>query len=274
MKHVGLADGVSATGPRAGGAPSLVDTTQLVDPEEGRWVLNVWPDALEASGSFQAAGRRGRRAGYTPKGEGVDPERSRLEAGRRAAGRLRRYAVANRTNRFGTLTYAEAEEDVDEAHEDIADFFRRLRAGVGKVFPYCWVTEWHPGGHGLHVHFAVGRYVHWSVIKAAWGRGRIDIRRRQNLRMGAGVVDEARQAARYLAKYVRKSFGDDRPSNLHRYDVAQGFQPKEVRLVGRSPMEVIEAAARLVGRQPDYRWRSRDEEEWFGPPAIFVSWAG
>jgi hypothetical protein len=27
----------------------------------------------------------------------------------------------------------------------------------GDAFPYLCVPEWHPGGHGLHVHFAVGR---------------------------------------------------------------------------------------------------------------------
>ncbi len=40
----------------------------------------------------------------------------------------------------------------------------------GEAFPYLWVPEWHPGGHGLHLHFAVGRYVRQSLIRDVWGR--------------------------------------------------------------------------------------------------------
>ena len=41
----------------------------------------------------------------------------------------------------------------------------------GKPLPYLWVPEWHPGGHGLHVHFAVGRYVKHGLIRDVWGAG-------------------------------------------------------------------------------------------------------
>ena len=36
----------------------------------------------------------------------------------------------------------------------------------------------------------------------------------------------------YLAKYVSKSFGTDRVPGLHRYEVAQGFQPVSVEYLG------------------------------------------
>jgi|GEM_PF-4388228 hypothetical protein len=42
----------------------------------------------------------------------------------------------------------------------------------GESLPYLWVPEWHPGGHGLHLHFAVGRYIKRSAIESAWGRAR------------------------------------------------------------------------------------------------------
>jgi hypothetical protein len=187
---------------------------------------------------------------------------------------MRRYAVANGLDRLGTLTYAEAHRSLEEVRTDIGEFFRRLRSMVGKPFAYAWVTEWHPGGHGLHVHFALGRYIHWSVIKAAWGLGIVDIRRRKDLQLGASAVDEARHAARYLAKYVRKTFDDDRPSKLHRYDVAQGYQPEQVGFEGRTAEEVIHQASERMGGRPSYQWRSRDEREWFGPPALWVSWDG
>ena len=58
-------------------------------------------------------------------------------------------------------------------------------------------------------------------------------------------------AAGYLSKYVTKSFEDDecaRVPGLHRYEVAEGFQPRSMRLPGRSAGEVIAQAAAVDGR--------------------------
>lgn len=40
--------------------------------------------------------------------------------------------------------------------------------------PYLWVSEWHPGGHGLHVHFAFGRFVRLGSMR--FGRGFVHIK--------------------------------------------------------------------------------------------------
>ena len=95
------------------------------------------------------------------------------EAVRRARTKLRRYGVANRLNRLATLTYAgEGCHDPVQLRQDVAAFFKGLRPALGgRAFPYVWVPEWHPGGHGLHVHFAVGRYVRQTLIRDTWGRG-------------------------------------------------------------------------------------------------------
>ncbi len=37
---------------------------------------------------------------------------------------------------------------------------------------------------------------------------------------------------------------------LHRYEVAQGFQPDVMRFAGRSPAEVLVAAVAVMGAQP------------------------
>ena len=83
---------------------------------------------------------------------------------KRIGGRGRRSAVtaaANRLNRLATLTYAgEGCHDPVRLRGDLAGFFRELRSRAGgRRFPYVWVPQWHPGGHGLHAHFAVGRFV-------------------------------------------------------------------------------------------------------------------
>ena len=168
--------------------PSLVSSTKLVGDVErflwavsadvdqehldAPWVLKLYPTALEASAYFQSQ--------YRPRSYGPDEvsDRSRrrrasfgrkANASRRAAGRLRRYAVGNRLNRFGTLTYAVACTDPKQVSMDVGTFFRDLRNEIGRPFPYVWVREWHPGGHGLHVHFLVGRFIRQSLIRGGLG---------------------------------------------------------------------------------------------------------
>lgn len=234
-------------------------------------MVGLYPDAAEAGGTFRLAERKSRppRVRHEPS---RDPERSAEEAGRRAATCMRRYAAANRLNRLGTLTYAVACHDERQVRRDVGDFFRALRDEVGEAIPYLWVPEWHPGGHGLHVHFAVGRYLRHGAIKRAWGRGIVHIKLLGDVPIGQGRVGEARQAARYLAKYVRKGLADDRIAGLHRYECAQGFQPKVERIEARSCHAAIGEASDRMGRWPDLIWRSRHAERWYGPPALWASW--
>lgn len=243
------------------------------DHEPAGWWLTATPAAAEAGGSFLY--QRGRRPPLVAGLPAADPERSRAEAARRARGRVRRYCAANRLNRLGTLTYADACHDVHQFRADIAGFFRRLRAARGgKAFPYLWVPEWHPGGHGLHGHFAVGQFIPRGLIEAAWGHGFISIKLLSDLPVGSGTLEESRRAAGYLSKYVVKSFDDDRPKGLHRFDVAQDFQPERVRVYGRTSDEALAAAAALMGSSVPVRlWDSRGEPSWQGPPAVWASWA-
>jgi hypothetical protein len=248
------------------------------------WALTLYPDAHEGSGQFQATSRlREASAG------GGESERSAQEGARRARVKIRRYCAANELNRLGTLTYeGPGCYDQEQVRADVAEFFKRLRRGIevkqlplrrgvspALGMPYLWVPEWHPGGHGLHLHFAVGRYIPRAVIEEAWGRGFIKIRQLNGLSTGSGPLEEARLAARYLAKYAAKQLEEDRRrSGLHRYEVAEGFQPVEVKLRGRSPEELIERASLELGRKPKRVSRSDDWEGWRGPPAFTVEWPG
>jgi len=157
-------------------------------------------------------------------GEVPDVERSEQEASRRARAKLRRYIAANRLNRFATLTYTgEGCFDHQQLRTDVAAFFRGLRRALDdQPLPYAWAPEWHPGGHGLHVHFTVGRFVRQSLIREVWGRGIVHIKLIGDLPVGSGALEEARLAATYLAKYVTKNVADERVPRLHRYEVAQG----------------------------------------------------
>lgn len=268
--------------------PSLVISTQLVEVAahqfEGpspdvHWRATLYPDAFEAVVSFDYHGRQGVRL-YDSDDDLVDEvereekrKEKQREASRRAAATQRRYIVANRLDRLGTLTYAEACYDPEQARSDVGAFFRSLRAQVGRPFPYLWVPEWHPGGHGLHLHFAVGRFIPQGVIKEAWGRGIVDIRRRRDLAFGASAVDEARQNARYLAKYVSKSFDDRRPPGSHRFDVAQGFQPRKETILVKRRGDAVAALERRMGGRAAVIWDSEFDEDWDGPPSMWMAWA-
>ena len=248
---------------------------RLADVEAAHWFLRVYPAAAEAGGCFVSSLER--RGGGSVGGVS-DPERSAREAGRRARGRLRRYCVANRLNRLGTLTYAgEGCHDPRRVRADVGEFFRALRGELGgDAFPYAWVPEWHKTDHGLHLHFAVGQYVPRGKIERAWGRGFVSIKLLSDLPVGSGTLEEARRAAGYLGKYVSKSFTDDdarqRPRGLHRFDVAEGFTPSSIGLVGTSPLGVLGQACELMGGWPRRSWSSADADGWQGPPAVWHQW--
>ena len=137
------------------------------------------------------------------------------------------------------------------------------------------MAEWHPGGHGLHVHFAVGRYVSQPLIRQTWGLGRVHIKLFGDLPVGSGTLEEARVAASYLSKYASKALDDERhPPGLHRYEVAQGFQPATEQLRGATAEDVIAGASERMGGPPARVWRSSGEEGWQGPPAVWLAWNG
>lgn len=238
------------------------------------WQFSLYPDAAEGGGSYRRWFRR--TPEYVARGAAADPERSAVEAARRARSTLRRYCAANRLNRLGTLTYrGDGCHDPLQVRADLGEFFRSLRDGLGgEAFPYVWVPEWHKSGHGLHAHFAVGKFVPRSLIEAAWGRGFVHIKLLGNLAVGSGSLSEARRAAGYLSKYVTKTFADPeaRVLGLHRYDVAQGFQPESVVVTGSSVDDVLAQSSSVFGEGPASTWFSRDVESWEGPPSVWAQW--
>jgi hypothetical protein len=134
------------------------------------------------------------------------------------------------------------------------------------------VPELHKDGEHFHLHFAVGRYIYRSLIEQAWGRGFVSIKLLGDLPVGSGALEESRKAAGYLSKYVAKSFDQPALRGLHRFDVAQGFQPVKERVYGRTENELLHAASDRMGSFPSTVWRSGDVAEWQGPPAVWASW--
>jgi hypothetical protein len=189
---------------------------------------------------------------------------------------VRRYCASNRLNRLGTLTYAGSGcHDPKALRSDLGEFFKGLRASLdGEPLPYLWVPEWHKTDHGLHAHFACGRYIKRSLIEGAWGRGFVHIKLLGDLPSGATAVEEARRASGYLAKYIDKDFGHIRSMGLHRYDRAQGFEPKKVRIEGHSFEDAYhQVCAAMGGELPQTVTSSVNWPGWSGPYAVALSWS-
>jgi hypothetical protein len=111
------------------------------------------------------------------------------------------------------------------------------------------------------------------MVERAWGRGFINIKLIGDLPVGSGARAEARIAAGYLAKYVSKDFAGARIAGLHRYEVAQGFQPEQIAVYGHSADDVIERASAYMRAAPNYVWHSASKEGWRGPPACWAQWS-
>lgn len=251
-------------------APVYEDTAAAL-PERG-WAITLYPDAGEAGGSYRGSSREPTEpTDWTAE---ADESRALEEAERRARTKLRRYCAANRLNRLGTLTYAGSGcHDERAVRRHAGRFFKNLKAGLEvERLAYVWVPEWHPSGHGLHIHFAVGRYVKRSLIEAAWGRGYVHIKLLSDLPVGSGTLAEARLSARYLSKYVGKAITEKRLAGLHRYEVGQGFQPRTYYCHADHQDEAISRASNFMGKTPSVVWRSKDREGWDGPPCCWLAW--
>ena len=241
--------------------------TKLVGVSQAYWGASLFPDAGEGVAVFHSADTR-------PKGGfGGDPEESRKVAVRRARTQVRRYCAANRLNRLGTLTYRPPFcKDPRLLTAQVGDFFRLLRRDLGGgAFPYLWTGEWHKDGVRLHAHFAVSRFVPRTRIEGAWPHGFVHIKLLGDLPYGSVALDQARLAARYLSKYVGKSFAEQ-GQGLHRYEVAQGFAPRREGARGRSSEEVLAWAVERMGCEADFVQSSAEWHDYQGPPAVYFSW--
>lgn len=89
-------------------------------------------------------------------------------------------------------------------------------------------------------------------------------------RSPAVVAERARVCARYLGKYVGKALDDSRRVlGRHRYDVAQGFQPRAIGLSAASRDEVLRQACEVMGSGAQQVWYSPEDAEFH---AMWAAW--
>ena len=167
--------------------------------------------------------------------------------------------------------------DPQQLRADVGEFFRGLRRELGGKATAVCVDVGVASGRARAARALHGRPLRAPVADPR-GVGARD-RAHQADRRSAGRLGRAGGGARWRRaiwpKYVSKNVADERVPRLHRYEVAQGFQPERVPLHGRS--EAGGAGARPASgwaAPPSRVWRSSDREGWRGPPAYWCAWAG
>lgn len=234
--------------------------------------MSAFPDCAEAVISFAPSYQTPEDGG---RGSYGDAEANRLRAERRAVKQVRRYAVANGIDRLVSLTFGPPRcTDPRELRQHMARFVRRLRCELGHKFPYVWVPELHKDGIHLHAHMGLAEFVKKERLAEVWGHGFIDVR----LIRANGTKDpiqHRRAAARYLAKYIGKAFDQQDTFGHHRYEVAQGYQPRVEQRTFATEAEARAWACTLMGGgTPSFVWSSSEVGDWQGPPVSVAFWDG
>lgn len=253
----------SVASPPDGREACSLDFQDVTRRAPGRYRFSAWPETGEAAVVWLPYGRS---AGTEPR-TAEDDDDDRAE--RRARATIRRYCVRNDLRRLWTLTCADQITDVGVMWRRVRRFHRKLRDEFGAM-PYVVVLERHKSG-ALHAHVSLpARFLAHGEVARVWGHGFVHYRDR-GVRL-RGRRSEARVLAAYLAKYVakdpiREGFG------AHRYEVAEGFQPKVVRRsfgsLGAAVEKVMERFVLVQGEALELVWDSTSSASWRGPPVRY-----
>jgi hypothetical protein len=207
-----------------------------------------------------------------------DPEDDRVRSLRRTRSTLRRFCKANGLTRILTHTIRDPDglHDRDAMLRLVASYLRRFNRAYPAI-PWAWALEWHPGGHGLHLHLAVPEHPDWHgyrqretrALERMWGHGFVDA---DAPRQRGTRGDRERATAAYLAKYAAKA-ADEVGAGRHRYEVRQGFQPWVVRArFGDRVTAWDQLTALAWGQAPVYELHSEMIGDGAGPPFDFAMW--
>jgi hypothetical protein len=169
-----------------------------------------------------------------------------------------------------TLREATVAEDRPGVVRKVQAFTRRLRVRFPRL-RWLAVLEWHPGGHGWHVHMVVDRFVAKTTLADLWSHGFVDARR-ISVKGDSSSAQARSRAASYVAKYVAKPAGEGAPAHVkgdHRYLRPLGMTWTEVEAEG--DFERLVAVA--FGWWPagiGWMWASHTAADWRGPPCVVM----
>lgn len=206
-----------------------------------------------------------------------DPEealrRNHLRSVRRTRQLIGDYAQEFRLCYMWTLTYRGAgQHDWTSMVKDVRRFQRRLK-GAYPGLSYVVVPEWHPGGHGIHLHLAVGEFIPWQKMRLLWTDGdRHPLAGSVNTPRTAKGKQSSGDVARYLAKYISKSISEASISGKRFYRP----HGQDVTLIRYRFGTMVQARRFAIaffdGEMPAQEWESTSMAEWDGPLVAVLDW--
>lgn len=244
--------------------PRLDDATKL--DKGGNWLLTIRPKCGEA---VMVAQIPKRETGLTSK---PNPARAQEEARRRAGVQVRRLVAEHKLTRMWTLTLRDQTlpEERPIVVLKLQQFLRRVRLELPQVV-WLAVLEWHPGGHGWHIHIVVNRFVPKQWISANWKHGFVDVRR-ISVKGDSSSRQAVSKAASYLAKYVTKEPPAGTPPHVpgdHRYLRPLGLGLTELIAEG-SYEEMVALAWTYFPTGVGWLWHSQSDSGWRAPPVLVL----
>ena len=180
---------------------------------------------------------RGLRTLPKERDEG-DIIRDREKAAFRAARKVRHFAIEIRADRLLTLTSRGLLTDYDQVIATWKRFMRVLEAANAK-FDYIAVPELHKSGEHYHIHAAINGFVKADLLRRCWqialggkgnergsdALGNVDIKQQKR-----HILDPIKQTvgiARYISKYITKSYLEHHQFNRKRYWVPRSIKLPE-----------------------------------------------
>ena len=180
---------------------------------------------------------RGKRAVPKERDE-ADILRDREKAAFRAARKVRHFAIEIRVDRLLTLTSRGLLTDYDQVIATWKRFMRILEAADAK-FDYIAVPELHKSGEHYHIHAAINGFVKADLLRRCWqialggkgnergseALGNVDLK--QQKRLTKDPIKQTVGIARYISKYITKSYLDHHQFNRKRYWVPRSIKLPE-----------------------------------------------
>ena len=178
---------------------------------------------------------RGKRP--APKEKDEDATKRDLEkCAYRAARKVRHLCLEIRADRLLTLTSRHLLTDYDQL---IATWkrFMRLLENSNEKFEYVAVPELHKNGEHYHIHAAINGFARVELLRRCWqialggngdergeeALGNIDIK--SSRRKGQNKSKQAIGVAKYISKYITKSYIEHHQFNRKRY-----WAPRSIKL--------------------------------------------
>lgn len=201
---------------------------------------------------------RGRRSKPKEKDEAT-AKRDLEKCAFRAARRVRQLCLEIRADRLLTLTSRNLLNDYDKL---IATWkrFMRLLEKAGEKFEYVAVPELHKNGEYYHVHAAINGFARVETLRRCWqialggkgdekgvnALGNVDIK--SSRRKGKRQNKQAVGVAKYICKYITKSYLEHHQFNRKRYWAPRSIKLPETTAEWMQAETVAEAVQEIYSR--------------------------